>query len=130
MLLRHPEVASRPCDVCKLYRWNPDGTIEHFRPGVPTPNPTGYTPCSTCPKKSPDKAHKYELSNKNRQTLALYYRTRAMSGVNLSDAARSDPIVQKNLAIIDRIVRAFEAEQAALAGATRAITLSAGGSAR
>lgn len=79
--------------------------------GKPIPRP-GSPPCRTCPKKSPEQAKHYELSRKNHKTVQLYYTTRAMTGANLSDAMRQDAILQKNLTIVDQIVRPIEAELA------------------
>lgn len=70
--------------------------------------------CAKCPKESPQNAHRHELSEKNAKAVEFYFTTRAMSGANLTDAMRQDPIVQRNMATIDRIVRPYEAEKAAL----------------
>lgn len=72
----------------------------------------GSPPCGTCPKKSPEQARHYELNGRNKATLDLYYATRAMGGANLTDEQRRDSVLQSALAVIDRIVRPYEAEQA------------------
>lgn len=110
-LLHHPEVALRPCSECAKWIYDKQGRIE-VRRGRQVPNTTGRTPCSTCPKENPDKAPEYELSPRNIQALHFYYTTRAMHGANLSDEMKADGTVQRNMAIIDQIVRPFEAESA------------------
>jgi hypothetical protein len=74
----------------------------------------GNTPCKTCPKKSPQEARHYELTNANRLALEFYYVTRAMRGRNLTDDMAQDGILKRNMATIDTIVRAFEARRAAM----------------
>lgn len=109
-MLRHPEVAARKCDDCKQWMYLENGKI-HTRGGKPVPR-SGPTPCRTCPKKSPEEAHQYELSVKNKQALQFYYTTRAMSGANLTDEMRRDAIIQRNMCLIDQILRPLEAEKA------------------
>lgn len=72
--------------------------------------------CAACPKESPDRAYLHELSPKNAQAVEFYYVTRAMSGANLTDEMRQDETVQRNMAIIDRILRPFESGQSAMLG--------------
>lgn len=110
-MLRHPEVASRSCDECKLWVFDEQGKKQISR-GKPVPMGKAKPPCRMCPKKSPEEAHQYELSRKNALTVQMYYTTRAMNGTNLSDEARQDSRLQSNLAIVDRIIRPHEAEQA------------------
>lgn len=68
------------------------------------------TPCDRCPKQSPEKAHEHELSDKNWRAYAHYQQARA---VGLTDGERADPIVRRNFAAIDQVVRQHEASQAA-----------------
>lgn len=121
VLLRHPEVATRSCESCQTWQYNevdgPTGKAgEIARRGGHKLKRFGKTPCVTCPKKSPDQARHYELSERNLQAVEFYYITRAMNGANLSEDMKQDAIVQLNMGIIDRIVRPFEAEQASGAG--------------
>lgn len=109
-------MADRDCEVCKAWLFDSDGRKTISR-GKPVPR-TGPPPCRSCPKKSPEEAKHYELSPKNQKTLRLYYTTRAMQGANLSDLAKQDAILQKNLTIIDQIVRPIEAELAAAEAAS------------
>lgn len=111
-LLRHPEVATRDCAQCQRWQYDDKGKIAE-RDGRPLKR-IGKAPCHTCPKKSPEQAHLYELSDRNKLAVEFYFTTRAMSGLNLTDDMRQDAIVQRNLAIIDRIIRPYEAERSAL----------------
>lgn len=112
ILLRHPEVANRACSDCQKWMYDDKGAIEYrgkkpIKRVIP-PN------CGACPKQSPQQAHLHELSDRNKQAVEFYFTTRAMSGANLTDEQRQDPIVQRNLAIIDQVIRPYEAERAAL----------------
>lgn len=112
--MEHPEVAGRPCEECKRWMYDRDGK-KTLRRGLPVLRPANVpTPCSSCPKKSPAEAPQYELSFKNSQAVNLYYQTRAMSAGNLTSRQRFDPLLAKNMALIDRIIRPIEAQQAAL----------------
>lgn len=70
----------------------------------------GSPPCQCCPKKSPQQAHEYELSEKNMRTVNIYYQQRAAG--NLSPRQRHDATLAHNLALVDRIVRQHELETA------------------
>jgi hypothetical protein len=79
----------------------------------------GPPPCKLCPKKSPDVAWLYELSDKNAEAFEHWKRHRSMNFNGMTDAEKADPIVQRNFAIIDSVMRAYEAaEQRAAAVAT------------
>lgn len=66
------------------------------------------TPCESCPKKSPDQAHKYVLSEKNMRTYQFYRESRAMGFANLTEAMKNDDTLRRNFAIIDEIERQTE----------------------
>jgi len=110
-LLRHPEVATRSCSECKLWVFDESGAKSVGRGGRHVRR-TGLPPCRLCPKKSPEFARHYELNGRNLATVDLYYATRAMSGSNLTEEQKSDQRLISALAMIDRIVRPYEAEQA------------------
>lgn len=86
-------------------------TVDGERKELPCVRPKGSpTPCSTCPKESPEKAKEHELSPKNCRALAHYREARA---VGLTDTERADPIVRRNFAIIDNLFRFHEQQQSA-----------------
>ena len=113
VLLRHPEVATRSCTDCQTWQYDKNGEIEKARDGGRMKR-IGITPCVTCPKKSPAEAKDYELSQRNHKAVEFYYATRAMRGMNLSEAQKQDALLSRNMARIERIVTDFEAEQATL----------------
>jgi hypothetical protein len=118
--LRHPEVANRSCDECKLWQFNEKDGLTGKKGQIAERaghklRRIGAPPCKTCPKESPEKAKEHELSERNYRTLELYYASRAMSCANLTDDMKRDAIVQRNFAIIDRIVRAYESERSLFA---------------
>lgn len=121
--LRHPEIAATPCSECQTWQYElRDGKWEIAeRPKGNRLKRIGKTPCRTCPKKSPQEAHLYELSPKNERAVEFYYTTRAMRGVNLTDAQKQDAILQQNMGIIERIIQAYEQEQQA-AGAVSSVS--------
>lgn len=113
LLLRDPELAGRSCSDCQTWHYKPDGTIA-TRGGKQLKR-QGPTPCKTCPKESPEKAHESELSPKNQKAVEFYYTTRAMNGANLTEEQKRDAIVQRNQGLIDQIVRPHEAQQSMVA---------------
>ena len=110
----HPGAASVSCDDCQRYVYRVDeqgrvrperlqhGGHDWLRPaGVPPP-------CGKCPKRSPQEAHLYELSPKNRRTLELYFRVRATRGACLTKRMRDDALLASNLALVEAVVRRWE----------------------
>jgi hypothetical protein len=88
--------------------YDEDGKVS-TRLGKPVERPPGSkTPCLKCPKKSPDQAHEYELSQRNIEALIAYRRIRALHGRCLSDEEAQDGMLGKNMAIIDTIIRNHE----------------------
>lgn len=86
-------------------------TVDGERKELPCVRPAKTAPpCGQCPKQSPEKAHEHELSDKNWRAYAHYQQARA---VGLTEAERADPIVRRNFAVIDQVVRQHEASQAA-----------------
>jgi len=65
-------------------------------------------PCQTCPKISPERAHEFELTEKNWRALAFYKKVKATNGACLSVESANDRFVARNLAILDRIFEAYE----------------------
>lgn len=65
------------------------------------------TPCDVCPKESPERAKEMELTDKNWQAWNFYTQSKA---TGLSDEERRDPIVRRIFAVLDPIVRAYEAK--------------------
>lgn len=119
-LLRHPEVANRSCETCKLWQFNERDGLTGKKGEIAERNGVklkriGPPPCKACPKESPEKAKQHELSDRNYRTLELYYASRAMGCVNLTDDMKRDAILQRNFSIIDRIVRAYESERSLFA---------------
>lgn len=79
------------------------------RAGAFIPRPPGTPlPCNTCPKKSPEEAHEYELNDRN-QTLAEYYLTARGCGWN----SPMDDLTRERFGVVDVIIR--ECEQKATA---------------
>ena len=82
----------------------------------------GSTPCKTCPKKNPQEARHYELSDKNRRAVDFYYETRAMFGTNLTPRMARDSILRRNMGLIDKIVRDYESKTGTQARIVQAVT--------
>lgn len=59
--------------------------------------------CSQCPKKSPENAKRLELSGKNWKTFRLWREVKATHGRCLTDAMARDPIIRRNLSILDAL---------------------------
>ena len=114
LLLHHPEVATRSCGDCQKWLYD-DKTGERVkRAGRDIPRPKGVpTPCSLCPKRSPEEAPKLELSHKNLLTLQFYYRSKAVEFRNLSERWANDPIIQRNFAAIENELKQFDRKRLA-----------------
>lgn len=85
-----------------MYVFGKDGKKE-LRGGEPVKRPPGAKPpCRGCPKKSPEQAHEYELSPRNRRLYWYYLRHRA------TGCEPMDEVTRERFAIIDPIVRSAE----------------------
>ena len=104
--MRHPEVATRPCELCKLHLYDKNGKPSLYR-GEHMKRPKSVlTDCRMgigCPKGTPEDSR--ELSPKNVKAF-LHYRECKAVGV-----FPDDPIVRRNAGIIRMVEDAFEQEQ-------------------
>jgi hypothetical protein len=112
LLLFHPGAARIACEDCKKWIHNLEtGERETFPSGptrelLPLERPANVpTPCNKCPKGSPERAKKIELTAKNWEAYAHYQQGKA---VGLTEAERSDPIVRRNFALLDRLTKERE----------------------
>lgn len=113
MLLSYPEVATRSCDDCKKWLYNDDGGRVK-RCGMDVPRHSNQpTPCHKCPKKSPEEAHKYELSLKNQKAVQFHSVSKAVGFRNLTPEMANDPILQRNFAIIGGIEEQHDRDELA-----------------
>lgn len=102
MIFEHPEVATRPCDECRLFVFDERGE-KATRGGQPIRRPPGASPpCKACPKKSPREAHRYELSPRNLRLVSCFMRRRATGDIPMDEATR------ERFSVIDAIVRRNE----------------------
>lgn len=115
--MAQPDIATRDCSDCQKYQYDDKisdrgvmtpGARAKNRKGEDQLRIAGPPPCQCCPKKSPNEAHQYELSDKNMRTLNVYYQHRGAN--NLSLRQRADGMLARNLAVVDRLVRAHELE--------------------
>lgn len=118
-------IAARSCEECAKWWFDDDpangkwttkiinrGGRDFERPKDPkTKQP--MTPCGQCPKRSPEEAGRFELSEKNQQAYQCYRRFRALKGANITPAMKRDEVFGQNMELIDTIVRAHEATVAA-----------------
>jgi hypothetical protein len=113
-MIYHPEVATRSCEDCKKWLYNSDGTRSQ-RGGQDVLRVTP-TPCLTpagCPKKSPEEAKDYELSEKNRTCFQFYLRSKGIDFKNLEGELAQDQIIQRNFSIINSILEKKKQEDLA-----------------
>lgn len=119
MQLFHPGPARLDCQTCIKFVTDLDrgevatygATIDGERQQVPQVRPKGtQPPCVRCPKQSPERAKEIELSEKNWRAYAHYLEAKA---VGVTEEERRDPIVRRNFAAIDQVVKAFEAQSEA-----------------
>lgn len=88
------------------------------RGGKRVPRGTTPPPCHACPKKSPEQAKDYELTQRNIRMYEMYLKSQATGGMCLGDLAH-DPIIQRDFAIIHQIctmIRDSRAEILAMRG--------------
>ena len=121
LLLFHPGVASIACKDCLEFLYNMQtGRRQTYRSGperteTPYPRlPNVPPPCRSmegCPKGSPEREHESILSSRNVQTVRFYHQVRATSGSCLTPAERRDPILCRNLALLDRLYRQSDEER-------------------
>ncbi len=116
LLLFHPQLLSRSCASCQAWLYDDDHRVV-MRQGRPLRRPpSSPTPCWKCPKQSPALAAGCERDlDRIHRTLELYYQVRATAGRLLSDREAADPLLARNLAIVDAIVRKWELAQMARA---------------
>jgi hypothetical protein len=121
MLLHHPEVATRKCSACALFMFctktgegkNAEGKPAVvgemlFNRGQPWKRPkTVPTPCSTCPKGSPEEAWKVELSERNQKAVELYLMMRS-NPETYPLSTKKDYWVMRNKFECDRIYQAHD----------------------
>lgn len=99
--MRHPEVASRDCNLCQKFLFDEDTGRMITRPstGEPMRRPPNTAPCrirnGRCPKGTPEQSR--ELSSQNDQAYAHYLECRAVG------QWPGDAIVRQNAAIIRAI---------------------------
>ena len=119
MLKFHPGPARLDCETCIQYVTDLDrgevttygATIDGERKQLPQVRPKGtQPPCVRCPKQSPERAKEIVLSEKNWRAFAHYEEAKA---VGVTDEERRDPIVRRNFAVIEQVVKAFEAKSEA-----------------
>lgn len=67
---------------------------------------TGPPPCWSCPKKSPEQAHEFELSKQGHEIYNLYRKVKATAGACLSEEQRKSAVLAERLALVDAIVEA------------------------
>ena len=100
-LLEHPEVATRSCGDCKKWLYDLQTGKKVLRGGKEVKRPKGtLPPCHSCPKKSPEEAHEYELSDRNVLAYRLWLYSKALNFRNIKGRWLEDHWIQKNFAAI------------------------------
>jgi hypothetical protein len=120
LILFHPGVASFTCEDCRKYIYDMDsGKPKTYKAGPkreekPMLRPANTkTPCEKCPRKSPEEAHHYELSDRNSKTWLLYRRAHATQFHFLHDAEKKDPLLARNFAILDELYAEHDRQERA-----------------
>lgn len=113
----NPELATRPCGDCQKWVYIEQGEPEarHEKDsrggkiltrGGKRVKRTTPPPCHACPKKSPELAREYELTDRNIKMYEMYLKSQATGGMCLGKLAH-DPMVQRDFAIIHQICSAI-----------------------
>ena len=115
MALAHPQLTGFTCEDCRAWlidlktgkRIERGGEPQRRRPGAPTP-------CRTCPRESPERGKALALGRREMATIHFYLQVRATAGVCLTERERADPLLLRNLAIVDGVFRQYERGQSAV----------------
>lgn len=85
------------------------------RPAEPVPRPVGIpTPCYRCPKKNPQEAAGVERDlTRALAAVELYYQVQGTAGACLSPDDADDPIIVRNLGIVQQIMEEKRANRLA-----------------
>ncbi len=113
LLLFHPQLIERTCARCRTWMYDDRHRVV-TRLGQPIRRPPGSpTPCWQCPKQSPDRATGCERDlERIQRTLRLYFDVRATAGRVLTEREAADPLLARNLSMVDMLVRRWESSQA------------------
>lgn len=112
LLVLHPQLLQRTCADCR--NWIYDERHQPLtRGGQPIPRPAGVpTPCTTCPKGN---ALDGDYFDRHASGFAWLIRRRheaiATGGACFSTAERADPLLHRNLGIVEAVLRKLEIEQ-------------------
>lgn len=124
LLLLYPGPASIDCDQCAIWIYDlATGQRQTVRTGpdrreVPQPRPAGVpTPCTSCPKQSPDRARQLQLSAKNQRTYQLWRWAKATQFHCVPNHLKHDPILARNFAHLDDVARQVHQTQRSTQGA-------------
>lgn len=103
-MLQHPAHAALDCSECQRWIYDIETAKPKLRRGKKQPRPAGVaTPCSSCPKRSPERWETLKLNRRSLATLALYRRSRATGGRALTDAEAADELLLSNFALLDAV---------------------------
>lgn len=103
----------RTCESCQKWLYKDSGNVlsgekMKGRDGQPQPRPEGVpTPCGICPKRSPEQAHQFELSEKNLKSVFLYFEVQGTAGACLG-AMAGDSLLRRNMGIIHHAVQSSD----------------------
>jgi len=112
LLVLHPQLLEQTCSACR--RWIYDQRHQKItRRGQPVARPAGVpTPCSTCPKANPADGAYFD---RHAADFAWLIRRRheaiATGGACFSAAERADPLLHRNLGVVEAVLRKLETEQ-------------------
>jgi hypothetical protein len=112
LLVLHPQILAQPCSECRQWVYD-DRHRKLLRGGQPVARPPGVpTPCSSCPKQN---AIAGAYFDRHVHDFAWLLRRRheisGTAGACLTAAERADPLLHRNLGVVDALLRQIEREQ-------------------
>lgn len=126
-MLDHPKVARLTCGECAAFMRDANWDLEIGRDGKPIPRLNVPTPCSSCPRGSPEREAETTITTKNLKAYRFALEMRATNSVLLTGTmAQGRPIAPVTLSIlriVDGIVRDSETQRVAEACSMGAATL-------
>ena len=85
-MLDHPKVARLTCEECAAFMRDADWELEIGRDGKPIPRLNVPTPCSTCPRGSPEREAETTITTKNLRAYRFALEVRATHGALIAGA--------------------------------------------
>lgn len=112
LIVLHPHILNQNCADCRRYIYDDRGQRMQ-RAGRPIERPAGVpTPCAGCPKQDPaDGAYFDRHAADFAWLIRRRYEAMGTGGACFSAAERADPILHRNLGIVEAVLQKLESQE-------------------